>query len=349
MRYSTSKEALEASTPADRKEGVFEAACSLTSEKIGDEVSLTLRDLEFDTEYYVRVYGYNANRVYSEPSLTVSARTVGNNPPVIKPVDDISNLRIKASEVRTILFNIEDPDGHAVTVTHTAGSGADSWRANPEGNYTLQINGTQAQPGSYSCRIVAEDPYGASDQVEVKYTILENHGPVLKKQFENQILTDKSASFSLNLSDYFSDEDGDVLVYTATNTATSSVHITTNSGKLSGTAIANGLASVSVTAKDPLGKSVSTEFKVAVRTGDVVVSAYPNPVTDYLYISNREPNPQSMKVRIVNATGGIVFDGSVNGSAFEPAVIDLTRVAPGVYSATVTLGGTEYKQTVVKK
>ena len=56
-----------------------------------------------------------------------------------------------------------------------------------------------------------------------------------------------------------------------------------------------------------------------------------------------------MKVRMVNATGGVVYEGSVNGSAFEPGVIDCTSLAPGVYSVAITMGGQEYKQTVVKK
>ena len=196
---------------------------------------------------------------------------------------------------------------------------------------------------------MAEDKYGASDRLEVKYTILENHAPVLKKQFENVLFTSAGASFSLNLADYFSDEDDDVLTYSATNSAASSVHVTTNNGKLSGTAINSGLSIVVVKAADPLGKSVSAEFKVAVRTGDEEISAYPNPVVDNLYLTNRELNTQSMVLRLVNATGGLVYEGTVNGSAFEPAVVDLSGLAPGVYSATISLGGKEYKQTVVKK
>ena len=66
-------------------------------------------------------------------------------------------------------------------------------------------------------------------------------------------------------------------------------------------------------------------------------------------ITNKEVDAQSMKVRMVNATGGVVYEGSVNGSAFEPGVIDCTSLAPGVYSVAITMGGQEYKQTVVKK
>lgn len=349
VHYSANKESLEASTPTARKEGVFEAVYGVSSEKIGDVVILPIRDLDFQTEYYVRVYAYNTSRIFSDPSSTVSARTAVNNPPTITPRTDISNLRIKASETLSVQFDVVDPDGHAVTVTHTPGSEADTWRSNLDGTYSLQITGPKATEGTYTAHILVEDTYGASAELDVKYTILENHAPKLAKQFENQLLTEKAASFSLVLADYFSDEDGDNLTYSATNTSESAVHVTANSGKLIGTAISNGLATVTVTAKDPLGKSVTTEFKVAVRTGDVVVSAYPNPVTDYLYISTPEVTPQSVNVRIVSATGGLAYNASVTASAFEPAKIDMTQVAPGVYSLTVTYGGQDYKQTVVKK
>lgn len=349
VRYSDSKADLAASTPTEMKESVFEAFYRVSAEKIGDEVSLALPDLSFETEYFVKIYAFNNNRVFSDPSAIVSAKTEKNTPPVIATDEDLSNIRIKASGTRTIVFQITDADGHDIKVTHQPGSEADTWRANPDGTYALQINGTKAPAGTYKAGILAEDKYGASDRLEVKYTILENHAPVLKKQFENVLFTSAGASFSLNLADYFSDEDDDVLTYSATNSAASSVHVTTNNGKLSGTAINSGLATIEVKATDPRGKFISTEFKVAVRTGTEEVSAYPNPVVDNLYLTNREQSTQSMSVRLVNATGGLVYEGTLNGSAFEPAVLDLSGLAPGVYSATVTFGGKEYKLTVVKK
>lgn len=349
VRYSASKADLEASTPTEMKESVFEAFYSVSEEKIGDEVSIALPDLDFQTEYFVKIYAFNGNRVFSEASAIVSARTEKNTPPTITTSADLSNIRIKASETRNIQFTVVDADGHPFEIKHTPGSEADTWRANTDGTYSLQINGTKAPAGSYKAGILVEDKYGASARAEVKYTILENHAPVLKQQLENVLFTQAGASFSLDLSDYFADEDEDGLTFTATNSSPTAVHITTNSGKLSGTAINSGLSTVVVKAADPLGKSVSAEFKVAVRTGDEVISAYPNPVVDNLYLTNRELNSQSMVLRLVSATGGLAYEGTVNGSAFEPAVVDLSGLAPGVYSATITMGGNSYKQTVVKK
>ena len=57
----------------------------------------------------------------------------------------------------------------------------------------------------------------------------------------------------------------------------------------------------------------------------------------------------SMEIKVVSATGGVVFETTANASAFEPAVVDLSKAAPGLYSVIVTYSGNVYKQTVVKK
>lgn len=348
LQYSDSKSALEASSFNDRKEGVMAEYFTVSAEKVGTQVSLTIPDLDFETDYYFRIYAYSTPVVHSDASTTVSVKTGSNHAPVIKPEGDISNLRIKASETRPVNFSITDPDGHVITVTHTPGSAAESWRENQGGSFTLQIDGTKAPAGSYSCRIVAKDAYDEETETTVHYTILENHAPVLAKGFENIILNEKGASFSLALSEYFTDEDGDNLTYTA-HTSSSALHVTANSGKLSGTAMTDGLAVVKVTASDPLKTSVSAEFKVAVRTSGVVVSAYPSPVTDVLYITNNETQLHSMDVKVTASTGGVMISETVSGSAFEPATLDVSGLAPGIYTVTITFNDNQYKQTVVKQ
>ena len=346
--FGKDKAKLEASTPQNLQEGVAAAYYTISAEKIGDSVSLVLEDLDFETMYYIRVYGYNNNMVYSTPSSTVSDKTAANNPPQISTSEPISNVRIKASETKVIQFTIVDPDAHKMTVTHTPGSAAENWRENPDGSFVLQIDGTKANPSSYSSRIVAKDSYGASSEAVVTYIIYENHAPVLVKAFDNVIMNTKGESVTLVLSEYFKDEDGDNLTYTA-NASSAALHVVANSGKLSFTALTDGQATISVKASDPVGRSVSTEFKVAVRTSGILVSAYPNPVTDYLYISNNEVQPRSMDVTLTASTGGVVYSATLSGSAFEPAVLDMTSMAPGIYTLIVTFNGEEYKQTVVKK
>ncbi len=349
LLYGDNKENLEAATPSSKPEGVYNVVYPVSSEKIGSTVTVEINNLEFETEYFVKVYAYSGSMVYSEASSTVSATTEKNNPPKITTDTDISNIRLKASQTLSVFFQIEDPDGHAFNVNHTAASAAESWRANPDGTYTLQITATKADPGTYKSTVEVVDVYGASTSADVNYTILENHAPVLKKSFDNVILTQVGESFNYNLSDYFSDEDEDVLTYSATNTSASSVHVAANSGKLVGTAITSGLATITVTAKDPLGKSVSAEFKVAVRTSGIPVTTSVNTTTNEISITNDESQPVSMEVKIYSATGALVYGETLSGSAFEPATVDLSNLAPGLYSVVVTYKGTDYKQTVVKK
>ena len=106
---------------------------------------------------------------------------------------------------------------------------------------------------------------------------------------------------------------------------------------------------MTITAKDPLGKSVGSEFKIAVRTSEVPVTASINASTNTVSITNNELQPVGMDVVVYSATGAKVYEETVSGSAFEPATIDLSGLAPGLYTLVITYNGTEYKQTVVKK
>jgi hypothetical protein len=56
-----------------------------------------------------------------------------------------------------------------------------------------------------------------------------------------------------------------------------------------------------------------------------------------------------MEVKLVASTGGVMLTETVSASAFEPAALDVSRIAPGVYTVVITFNDTEYKQTVVKQ
>ena len=115
------------------------------------------------------------------------------------------------------------------------------------------------------------------------------------------------------------------------------------------TALGTGLAEVTVTGTDALGEKVNFTFKALVRNSKYECSAYPNPVSSTLYISNAESETVSMSIVITSSSGGKVYEGTQEVSAFEPASVDMSGVAPGRYSASMTYNGNTYKQTVIKK
>ena len=94
---------------------------------------------------------------------------------------------------------------------------------------------------------------------------------------------------------------------------------------------------------------MSLTFKALVRNSKAECQAYPNPVVNTLYISNAERTTVPMDIVITSSSGGKVYEGTLQVSAFDPATIDFSGVAPGRYSASMTYKGNTYKQTVVKK
>ena len=348
LLYGSDKADVEASTPSGAKESVKEAHFVVSSEKVGTTVSMVLPELQFETTYYARIYAYSPNLIFSDASSTVAAMTQKNNPPVITSTEDLSQVQLKASETRSFVFIITDVDGHDISVSHTPGSDGETWRANPDGSYTIQVDAKKSEAGAYTSRIQATDLYGAQAEFSFSYRILENNPPTQVKDFENHIFTKTGESVSYVLADYFTDVDEDNLTFSATNTSTGTLHVSTASGKLTCTAIADGLSLVTITASDPLGMQISASFKVAVRTSSFAIQAYPSQVKDYVYVSSAELNPISVAVTIVSSTGGKVFEGTVQASAFEPASIDLSKCAPGVYSFSASYADNSFRQTIVK-
>ena len=87
-------------------------------------------------------------------------------------------------------------------------------------------------------------------------------------------------------------------------------------------------------------------FSVKVREPDAEADVYPSQVTDVLKISGGE-SAQTI-ISIYNSTGQLVYEETVVTDAFNPAKIDMSGLAPGVYTVKVTIDGKQTVRTVVK-
>ena len=103
---------------------------------------------------------------------------------------------------------------------------------------------------------------------------------------------------------------------------------------------------MTVTASDARGETCILTFTVMVKDPSKPVELYPNPVSDYLNVRTLEPEPT--RIVIASSTGQIVYDETSEVSAIDPASIDMTACAPGMYSVSVTFAGNEYKSVIVK-
>lgn len=343
--YGKDRSAVANSSFQKPSAGVSSAALSPDG-NVGTKVSASVTGLDFGSKYYVKMAAYSYGRNYSEGTAVQEITTGENNPPVIT-LSEEGELSLRASEVLEIDVNIADPDGHDFTVAYTKGSAADVMSKRPSGNWLLVITGKDAVVGSYTGVITAKDSYGATTEYQVKYTIRENQAPVLLKDMENRLETSRG-EFQIDMTEYFSDPDGDKLSYSVDLSDKAVAYFTPSGNTLIGTVLKYGHTTVTVTAKDAAGASATASFVLLAREKSTAYIAYPNPVTTTLNLATGEEKA-GVNVKIVSQTGAVVIDQTVTASAFEPAKIDFKNVAPGRYSATFTINSKEYKQTIIKK
>lgn len=323
-----------------------------SSANIGDELSGALTGLDFESTYYVAIYGYDYSMNFSEISDIKSVTTYANNYPVITRTDTASTT-LKSYEKQVYNFTISDADAHDVTVNFDGGSSAAnlsfvSGTSKSGMLYNLTVNAPDEDAGTYTVTITATDSYNAATTYTFTYTVLENHAPEAVKEFDDIITNNIGQQYTFLVSDYFSDPDGEDLTYTYSMTATGIINLNKSGNTIYATILSTGGTIVTITATDAKGLSVSSQLRVLVREDGVFMDAYPNPFTTTLNIRTGT-DEVSTHVKITSSTGSVAYDETSTFSAFNPLVIDTSDLAPGTYSLEVSYGGGTYNQKIIKK
>ena len=311
----------------------------------GEKVSFSVSKLEFQKEYFVKLVAYSYGRSYSDATEVKSATTTGNNAPVIE-VQNEEDFIILPSETLNITLIITEPDSHEMSVDMVKGSAAETLTLNPNGNWRLTIKGKDAEEGTYSAKIIATDEYGLATTEEIEYTIRENSAPVKTADPEDIFMSAKGQEVTLDMTQYLTDPDGELLKYEASLSNPTVAHISPKGSTLIITSLSYGNTDVTITGKDARGETAQANFKILVKDPSDPISIYPNPVVDFVNISTMEED--DAHIRILNQTGKTVYNETVKASAFAPARIDMSNCAPGVYSVLIKLGETEYKEIITK-
>ena len=103
-----------------------------------------------------------------------------------------------------------------------------------------------------------------------------------------------------------------------------------------------------LTVSDARGASASSEFTLVVRDPSSAMDIYPNPATDYVYV--RTGTDTDASVKVYSASGAIVWSASnIAVSLNSPLKIELTDIAPGVYTLSLETAKGTYKSKFSKK
>lgn len=311
----------------------------------GDTLAFTVDGLAENTEYHFSVMGIDVLDYTSELSENISITTRGNLPPEIVALDGTEHT-FKQYMWTKLKFKINDPEKEEFEVKYENATDAESFYYE-DGMYYLVIDSKLASAGSYSSRIIATDARGNSSECNLAFVIEENTVPVLSAEMENMIFSSKSVTKKVTLSNHIADADGEELTYKVISSDENVVKVSVMRGEISLTSAGFGDATVTVTATDAMATSVQTSFRVVVRDGSREFDLYPNPVTDgKLHI--RASNAAEADVKIISSSGAVVYENKVIPDPFNPAVEDVSGLAPGVYNVKVTNNlGKVFTQNIV--
>ncbi len=273
-----------------------------------------------------------------------------NNPPVIE-TSYKGDFRFRQWESVSIPFIITDPDGDNVEVT-----------ADFEGRAKLvkDSKGQNAYNFELLCELVSDftpkkakitatDVYGGVTEYEFTYQVKENQAPVVSEPIKDAVLSG-DGKMSAYLDGVFSDPDDEPLEYSVKISPDGVADVSiSGDGNLVVSKKLNGLAVITVTAKDRMGAKVSTDFRIVARDESYPVDYYPNPVRDFLNIRPGSTSAVDVRVRLSSMSGAVILEEKVSCSVFNPVRIDMSAFAPGEYRLGLSLGAEEYNYVIVKR
>lgn len=313
--------------------------------KAGDRISHNIDGLKFGTLYHIRICAVDNLDNYGPLSDEITVKTMNNNKPVLTAVNG-TNVSIKEHEKAVLNFNVSDPDGHTVSVALDKSFNGMELSPIENGKCSISFYGKTLGAGKYDVVLTASDGYEETS-LNISCSVDENHSPVTTGTMENIVFNGKGEKKEMDLTQFFNDPDGENLSYSASSSSTSIIFKTDiKENRLVVESNWFGTATMTVTATDAFGKSVSQDVIVLVRDGSSAIDLYPNPVKDFLNV--RAGSDITFDICIYSGTGAKVFDSSVSTSPFKPGQIDMSEYPDGSYTVIAKWQNGEEKHVIIK-
>lgn len=314
---------------------------------VGEEMNMDIVNLAYEQEYHLCVFARDYAGNISEMSEVKKIITGVNNPPVIEPLGNVEAIVLRSHQSMTIPFKITDPEGGQLTVAISSGLSGASIKRAEEGVWNFIITASIANPGKYSGEIVASDVENQSTSFVINYEVLANSKPVVLKEIENILTYEIGNIYEFDLTQYFSDPDGETLAYKVSAENMMVAKASVEGTRLILETTGMGSTNLIVTASDSRKATAQIPVKLFVKDKDNVLEIYPVPVETVMYVRTGAPMPTDIKV--MSVSGQVVYEE--NGkevSAFDPASIDMSQCAPGRYSVKITFDGKTYNRIITK-
>lgn len=354
---STQKSAIQNADYQNLASNIISATkLAAASDVEGTLQSVVLAGLKPSTDYYVGVVAYSYDKKYAPLSEILKIHTAENMKPEIEITDyPTGGYEFRHHEIISIPVSFSDPDGDAIYVTFDPKGSRATLESNngAEGLFNFKLMcPLVTSPGKFMGNIKVVDEVGAVTLRNIQFTVLPNTAPEQVQELPMLLFEDNSEEKTLALDEYFKDPDGEPLLFRAVSDDESIASVRIEDGVLYVKSGKQGLSDVKVIAEDHDGARASVNLKVLMRpagspevffTGDSVVSDN-GTVT---IIPGIEPD--SATVRVISASGVVVYETVCTISAANPLELDLKNLAPGIYTVEVTYKGQVYTYTIVKR
>ena len=258
--------------------------------------------------------------------------TSPNNPPVttteIISVLEAGTATTTTNNATSVLANDTDTESDNLTADLVSNpiNGA-VFALSTTGSFTYTHDGSETTTDSFSYRAFDGISYGNTVTVTINITPV-NDCPVVANPITDFTVQEDAANNVFNISNLFSDAEGDVLNYTFTNDNTGLVTVTLNTNTLTLEYIDDqtGVATIAINASDGDGTCSSQEVFVATVTA---VNDPPVTVTESLFVNEGG----TVTITTNNATSLLANDTDTEGDPITAIVI----IGNGPFNGTLSL------------
>ncbi|MCZ0936141.1 MAG: hypothetical protein OXJ54_13255 [Gemmatimonadetes bacterium] len=180
-------------------------------------------------------------------------------PPMVIGV--VADFELAVGDTATLEASgyFRDPDGDALSFE--ARSSAGEVAGTEVSGSTIRI--VALAPGASTVAITARDPEGRAAALRFEVTV-PNRAPVATGAIPDLQLTAADTT-RVDLSGYFADPDGEVLIYGVASSDSGVVTVTARGDTMRVVGVAPGMATVTIAARDPGGLGAELSFAVEVR------------------------------------------------------------------------------------
>lgn len=209
--------------------------------------------------------------------------------------------------IQDVFFDINgDPLSYSVT-----SGNIQSVFASVKGDTALQL--TLLSLGASEIKLSASDGYFDPVSTTFNVLVLDNALPLVVNTLPDTTISVSSSTLSIDLSDVFTDEDGDVLVYNS-EINSDIAEVSVDGEILYITPNVLGATEVYIYATDEKSEPVKTSFTLTINTGvgfteplaNNIFEVYPNPFKKEFSVHLRLDNPANVKLQVYNLQGEII-------------------------------------------